>query len=238
MMIDANLKSKGDKVISTFESIENKFPSDIRQSSSIIANDIASQNSKDDSSSAPLMTKEDLRANVEKLISVDKITMELIGVKENDFYLPLDAAHKIYVEMKRNNMPNAWLMANLLLFKWFYMIVFNEPLTGARIERETNEAIKAPIWYLIKGIIFSLLTLVPIVIGIVIGTVIIKVFTRDSNTTSNAMGYFAGRVIMRIAFLLFYIFRLQWRILTSSVDMDKQLMPVTGSQYALQSEIA
>lgn len=56
--------------------------------------------------------------------------------------------------------------------------------------------------------------------------------------TSSAMGYFAGRVIMRIAFLLFYIFRLQWRILTSSVDMDKQLMPVTGSQYALQSEIA
>lgn len=206
---DVNFKAN--KVISSYEKFERLIPDDIKNDSIAMADMIIKQSDLD---SDKVLSKSSMKANMGRIAYSMKVKASTIDVKEDQYYLPIDAAYKIYLEMMRNKIPHAWLIANMLVIKWTYTMIRNEPLSGLKIEQETDLVLRSPTYYLIKTIILALLRFIPTVVG----SFLLKPIVGST------VSY--GFLAVYISFTLLYLFKFYWK--SRNAKSDKTTKSLTS----------
>ena len=206
-----DISTKANKVISSYEKFERFIPDDIKNDSTTMADMIIKQSAID---SDKILSKDSMKANIGKMVYSMKVKASTIDIKEDQYYLPIDAAYKIYLEMIRNKIPHAWLISNMLVIKWTYTMIRNEPLSGLKIEQETDLALRSPTYYLIKTIILALLRFIPTVVG----SFLLKPFIGSRVAYSFLAAY--------ISFTILYLFKFYYK--SRNARSDKTTKSLTS----------
>ena len=96
----------------------------------------------------------------------------LTYVDETKYYTCTDMAYKVYEQLvsKDNKEYNtsktkAWIMANILMFAWFFEDLIGVVNTGRQVEKIVDLALRSPNYFMIKyillGVIQTVITIVP-----------------------------------------------------------------------------
>ena len=96
----------------------------------------------------------------------------LTYVDETKYYTCTDTAYKVYEQLvsKDNKEYNtsktkAWIMANILMFAWFFEDLIGVVNTGRQVEKIVDLALRSPNYFMIKyillGVIQTVITIVP-----------------------------------------------------------------------------
>ena len=117
----------------------------------------------------------------------------------------------------RNKIPHAWLIANMLVIKWTYTMIRNEPLSGLKIEQETDLVLRSPTYYLIKTIILALLRFIPTVVG----SFLLKPIVGST------ISY--GFLAVYISFTLLYLFKFYWKSRNAKLDKTTKALTSVAS---------
>ena len=154
-------------IVDRFDSIVDNItmPSSINTHKSYLDSLNISNNSSNRTPSAMM----DSIHNIARSLKITPLTY----VDESKFYSYVDAAYKIYQQLLNNNdkfsKRNAWLIANIAMFNWYYKMLLGTSLTGREVEREVDQALRSPIYYSIvtclMGVIKSVVTMAVIYYG-------------------------------------------------------------------------
>jgi hypothetical protein len=147
---------------------------------------------------APNRKISSLRDNLHHIARSLKIT-PLTYVDEAKFYSYVDAAYKIYQQLLHNNSRfssrNAWLIAHIAMFNWYYRALLGTSLSGREVEREVDFAIRSPIYFSIVNCLMGLVKVVITATTIYFGT---KVLPDDDTTDKGRLILFGYYIISMI----------------------------------------
>ena len=130
----------------SFEILSNQvnIPYDIKENANLNANRIMEQP----------FEKESMIDNLKDLQYSIKIK-PLSYVDERRYYTCVDAAYKIYEQLRAQKKPAsklmAWSIANIAMFNWFFASLSGKVLTGREVERAVDFALRSPLYFIIKN---------------------------------------------------------------------------------------
>lgn len=97
-------------------------------------------------------------------------------VDEKKYYSCTDTAYKVYEQLiSKDNVEfgasktKAWIMANILMFAWYFEDLIGKVNTGRDVEKIVDLALRSPTYFMLKyillGLIQSIITIVPALIN-------------------------------------------------------------------------
>jgi len=147
---------------------------------------------------SPNRNIESLRDNLHQISRSLKIT-PITYVDEAKFYSYVDAAYKIYQQLLHTNSRfskrNAWLIAHIAMFNWYYRALIGNSLSGREVEKEVDFAIRSPIYFSIVNCFMGLLKAITTATVIYYGT---KILPNDDVTENGRLILFGYYIISMI----------------------------------------
>lgn len=87
-------------------------------------------------------------------------------VDEQRFYTCVDAAYKVYEQLRALKKPKSkifsWCLANIAMFNWFFKSLSGQVLTGREVERVVDYALRAPYSFMITNCLKGILQAITI----------------------------------------------------------------------------